>query len=373
VKVGFLIDDSLDFPDGVQVYVLNVGSWLSSQGHEVHYLTSTTKRDDIPNVHSLTKNIQIPFNKNVLRVPLPVKKSKIRKLFANEQFDVIHVQMPYSPFFAGRVITQLPSSTAVVGTFHVAPYSKLETYSSMLLRPLYWRSIKRFDQIASVSESAQAFAKQAFGINSIVIPNAVPIKQFKQEPVAKKPSKVIDIRFLGRLVQRKGCHYLLRAMWQLKSKYPETVIHLTIAGQGPEEHKLKRLAQKLKIEDRVTFYGAIDRKDIPRYLADADILTFPSTGGESFGIILVEAMAAGESLVLAGDNPGYRKVVDDARVLFNPRDTNEFVELIIKFACDENLRRSVVKQQQRRAEEFDVRVVGQKIEAWYKEILAVSP
>src|ERR1700712_493953 len=97
MKVGFVIDDTLDKPDGVQQYVLTVGRWLAQNGHQVHYLCGETKRGDIPNVHSLTKNAHVRFNGNQLSVPKPANAAKIRQLLDTQQFDVLHIQMPYSP------------------------------------------------------------------------------------------------------------------------------------------------------------------------------------------------------------------------------------------------------------------------------------
>lgn len=107
MKIGFVLDDSLDKTDGVQQYIITLGSWLAKQGHNVHYLVGETHRDDIPNIHSLSKNIAVRFNKNRMSMPLKADKSKIVKLLNDEQFDIIHVQMPYSPLMAGFVVSNV--------------------------------------------------------------------------------------------------------------------------------------------------------------------------------------------------------------------------------------------------------------------------
>ena len=104
LKIGFVLDDSLDVPDGVQQYVLTVGAWMKGQGHDVHYLVGQTDRNDIPNVHSMSKNIKVRFNKNRMTMPLPTSVKAIAAILQREQFDILHVQMPYSPFMAGRLI-----------------------------------------------------------------------------------------------------------------------------------------------------------------------------------------------------------------------------------------------------------------------------
>jgi len=101
LKIGLLLDDTLDTPDGVQQYVLCLGGWLTNQGHEVHYLVGASKREDIKHLHSIANNIRVRFNKNRLSIPLPTSRSAIRNLLDELQLDVLHVQMPYSPLFAG--------------------------------------------------------------------------------------------------------------------------------------------------------------------------------------------------------------------------------------------------------------------------------
>ena len=105
MKICFVLDDGLDRPDGVQQYILTLGSWFARKGHEVHYMVGETERKDIPNIHIMTRNIRVRFNKNRLAMPLFASKKDIAELLVKEQFDVLHVQMPYSPQFAARVTT----------------------------------------------------------------------------------------------------------------------------------------------------------------------------------------------------------------------------------------------------------------------------
>jgi Glycosyltransferase Family 4 len=123
MKIGFVLDDTLDSTDGVQQYVLTLGKWLKDQGHDVHYLVGATKRRDIPDVHSLSRNMSVRFNGNQMSMPLPAKKFEITALLSTEKFDVLHVQVPYSPLLAHRVIMAAPPQTAIIGTFHIAPNS----------------------------------------------------------------------------------------------------------------------------------------------------------------------------------------------------------------------------------------------------------
>jgi phosphatidylinositol alpha-mannosyltransferase len=157
LTIGFVLDDSLDSTDGVQQYVLTLGVWLTEQGHTVHYLVGETKRTDVPNIHSLSRNVRVKFNQNRLSIPRFAPKSALRQLFQEVDFDVLHVQMPYSPMLAARVIALAPAKTAVVGTFHILPAGGLQASASRLLGVIERKSLRRFSSIVSVSEPARQF------------------------------------------------------------------------------------------------------------------------------------------------------------------------------------------------------------------------
>src|ERR1700760_451276 len=108
MKIGLVLDDTLDTPDGVQQYVIQVGTWLTAQGHEVHYLVGATERTDIPHIHSLSRNLKVKFNGNRMSMPLPTSKRTLKRFLHEQQFDVLHVQVPYSPFMAGRLLLSAP-------------------------------------------------------------------------------------------------------------------------------------------------------------------------------------------------------------------------------------------------------------------------
>lgn len=368
MKIGFVVDDTLDKPDGVQQYVLTLGSWLQKQGHDVHYFVGESYRTDLNNVHSLSKNVRVRFNKNRLSIPLPASKNKIRTLLQKENYDVLHVQMPHSPLLAAKVVKLASPSTAIIGTFHIAPFSSIETTATRALGVLLKRNLRYFDQIISVSTAAQNFAKQTFKINSIVLPNVVDLASFK---VKIKKAEPKTITFLGRLVPRKGCQHLLHAISMLDQKYPDTKYFLRICGDGPDRGKLWNLRQKLAILDNFKFTGKVSEEDKKEYLADSHIAVFPSTGGESFGIVLIEAMAAGSTIVLGGNNSGYKTVLGDVpESIFDPQDYDTFADKLNKFLTDEKLTKEIHQKQQELVRQYDVAVVGPKLVNLYKEAIA---
>lgn len=365
MKIGFVLDDSLDRGDGVQQYILTLGVWLSQYGHDVHYLVGETKTKVIPNVHPLTDNISVRFNGNRMSIPLPADKSRIKAVLEKEKFDVLHIQMPYSPWMAGKVIRYAPADTALVGTFHIMPFGRLQSLGAKALARWTRRTTRKLERVWSVSEPAQEFAS-SLGIESQIMPNVIDLKRF-QKATAKPPKDEFTIAFLGRLVERKGCLELLKAAEVLfLNKVP---IKVVIGGTGPQETMLKDWVRRKKMTKVVRFVGFVDEKDKPNFLAAANIAVFPSLGGESFGIVLLEAMAAGSQVVLAGNNAGYQSVmgsIPDAMV--EPHNTMAFVAQLKRLYEDPALRQRLHQKQQALVAQYDISLIAKKLVSYYQDL-----
>lgn len=369
LKIGIVFDDTLDKPDGVQQYILTIGAWLRAQGHDVHYIVGQTTRQDIVHTHSMGRNVKVRFNQNRMSIPLPVSKAKIRALLAREKFDVLHVQVPYSPQLSARVIAAAPKTTAVVGTFHIAPHSKVVHAANRLLGMWLRGTIRRFDAMIAVSQVAKTFARQTFNIDCEVLPNTINLEPFLAGKPMSKYANAPTIVFLGRLVERKGCQYLLAAVAELRKTYTKP-LSVVICGGGPLEQELRAYVAAHNLQDTVSFEGYIDEADKPNYLASADIVAYPSTGGESFGIVILEAMAAARGMVMAGDNPGYASVLEaHPDALFDPHDTAAFAAWLRTYLEDAPARQAAHDWQQSFVRQFDVQVVGPKIINVYNEAL----
>lgn len=369
LKIALVFDDTLDKPDGVQQYILALGIWLTHAGHEVHYIVGETRRKDLRHVHSMARNLHVRFNQNRMSMPLPVSRRKVRELLNREQFDILHVQVPYSPYLAARVIAAAPPRTAVIGTFHIAPHSWVVSTANRLLGMWLHRNLRRFDRMLAVSRVAQVFAEKTFKVSSEIVPNTINLAPFFTAKPFEKYQDVPTIVFLGRLVERKGCRYLLKAAADLRKTFKKP-FRVVVCGDGPLEHELKLYVNAHGLADVVTFEGFIKRNDKPRYLASADIVTLPSTGGESFGIVILEAMAASKGVVLAGDNPGYAAVLaEHPEALFNPHDTVAFAELLYRRLQDAGARQRAHAWQSGFVKQYDVPVVGAQVLAIYNEAL----
>jgi phosphatidyl-myo-inositol alpha-mannosyltransferase len=373
LKIGLVLDGGgLDIPDGVQQYILAIGEWFRGQGHDVRYLVGETRRTDIAGVHSLSRNIRVRFNGNRTTIPLPTSRSKLRIFLAAEQFDVLHIQTPYNPFMGEQLIMLAGPRTAIIGTFHILPNSRLISLGNRLLGLWSQRSLRRFDAMLSVSSAAADFARATFRINSVVLPNVIEYRRFHAaQPFRKYTDGTLTILFLGRLVPRKGCLLLLQALAKLAAsgqKLPD--FRVVICGKGPLEGRLQQFVTKQQLDALVTFTGFVTEADKPRYYASADIAVFPSGGGESFGIVLLEAMANGRTAVLAGDNPGYRSVMTpQPDLLFDAHDPAGLADKLACYLTDEALRQRMAQWGETYTKQFDTAIIGRKLLDIYQKAL----
>lgn len=369
LKIGFVLDTSLDPPDGVQQYILRLGEWLAHEGHEVHYLVGETKRTDVPNVHSLSKNVSVTFNGNKMTIPLWAHGAKVKRLLAEQRFDILHVQSPYHPLMA-QYIVRKNKTAGVVSTFHILPYGKLAAFANRLLGMTLKPSLKRIDAFLSVSSAAAVFQKQTFGVDSQVLPNVFDYPRFANAQPLLPKDDVVTILFLGRLVERKGCQYLLQALATLElASLPK--IRVVVCGKGALMEQLQDFATEHGLADVVEFAGFVSEDDKPGYYASADISVFPSTSGESFGIVLLEAMASGRSSVLAGNNPGYATVMQPRPdLLIDPKDTTAFASKLQELITDNAKRSDAAVWGKTYVRDFDVSVVGPKLISEYEMAIA---
>ncbi|HUA13360.1 MAG TPA: glycosyltransferase family 4 protein [Candidatus Sulfotelmatobacter sp.] len=360
LKIGFVLDGGLERPDGVQQYILSLGEYFSSLGHEVRHIVAGEVPSNIKNAYSFGKAIGVNSNGNRLKIPLFSSGRKIRSFLSEEKFDVLHIQTPYSPMMGERFVFKAGKNVAVIGTYHIIPYNFILSVGNKLLGAWCHFSLKRFDKMLSVSSAAQKVCLSDFRVKSEVLPNVIDFNKFyATKPAAKNESKV-RILFLGRLVPRKGCMTLLEAINSMDNVKDR--IEVVICGQGPLEGKLKKFVADNDLGSIVTFKGFISEESKPAMLASADISVFPASGGESFGIVLLEAMASGKAVVLAGNNAGYASVMSPKpELLFDHSDPKSLAQKIDYYLNNESKRREDAKWCSDYARGFDVKVVGDKL------------
>jgi phosphatidylinositol alpha-mannosyltransferase len=371
LKIGIILDTSLDTNEGVPQYVACIGEWLRDQGNDVHYLVGQTEKRQLQNIHSLSRNITVQFNGNRTTIPLPTSKRKLRRFMSGQNFDILYVQTPHHPLMAQRLIKAAKPGTAVAGLFHILPYGWLSKYGTKLLGIWLKPSLRRFDKMMAVSKAAADFEKWSFGLDAEVMPNVFNYDQFsKAKPFEKYQDGTKTILFLGRLVQRKGCQTLLEAVAKLVKDKDLPGFRVVICGRGALEPKLMSFVNNNGLSDIVEFTGYVSEQDKPRYYASADISVFPSSAGESFGIVLLEAMASGQATVLAGDNPGYRSVMSEKpELLFAPKDAGLLATKIKGLLQDDQRRKDLAAWGSDFTRGFDVSVVGKRLLTVFDEIL----
>lgn len=374
MRIGLVFDDNVDRNDGVQQYVKVLGKYFVARGHYVAYLSGQTALTDTNGspVYSLSRNMGVTFNHNRLSMPIHASSHRIAETLKKEALDIIHVMVPYSPLMSGKVIRQFSSRGPVVGTFHIMPAGLLSSFGSRLLA-LGSPGLRHFAQMVAVSHPAAQFSRSHFGVDASVLPNVVSCADFKTAP--KRPVLAegkTHIVFLGRLVRRKGCMVLLQALDLIKAQGQLDDMHVTILGDGPDRAALEQFAASRKLLSHITFHGFVSEEDKPAMLASADIAVFPSLGGESFGIVLLEAIAAGAGVVIGGNNPGYNSVLSmcgTPEALFKP-DASHLAQLLVRFGQNKSDRQRLHDKQQAAIKQFDVAVVGDRLLAMYHDAIA---
>jgi phosphatidylinositol alpha-mannosyltransferase len=375
MKVAFVIDDSLDKPDGVQAYVRSLAAYLGKAGHEVHVLCSGAAGEPPPGVtavHSVTRNVGVNFNGNSLRTPVPASRSRIRALLEAQRFDVIHVMSPHSPFFAARVVDEARALQArtvrIVGSFVILPDGRTSDFGTRALGKALRRNVRRFDAFTGLSGPATEFATAAYGVECVTSPAPIDVEamraQAQAKPWAAPAGGGVVVAFLGRLVERKGVLELVEALAAIPYTLREN-LQVRIGGRGPLLEQVKAAVESHGLADVVTLEGFVSDEDKAGFLAAADIAVFPATGGESFGIVLIEAMAAGSGAVLAGNNPGYAWTMDDPQAVVDPTNAESFAAALTALISNPHERAALHARQQQRVAEFDLSTVGQQIETVY--------
>ncbi|MFT4532236.1 MAG: phosphatidylinositol alpha-mannosyltransferase [Candidatus Saccharimonadales bacterium] len=361
--IGYLLDDTLDKPDGVQQAMIAIGENMKSKGHEVHYIVAETSRTDLTNIHSVGKFISLKFNGNSIRTPLPASRTAIKRLLNQIDFDVLHVQMPYSPLLTAKVMKMAPKSTKRFGTFHILPYNSAANIGTKFVGMIMQRSIRSLDKCLAVSSPALKFMEKSFGVKGTVLGNPVDYNFYNS--VKPKKYDKLQFVFVGRFDERKGVLQLAEAFKQL-DKETRDKVQLTMCSKGPLLEKVKKISEDNNLG--IKFPGFISEEEKAQYLASADLAIFPSINGESFGIVLTEAMSAGAKLTIGGNNPGYSSVLEHwPEVLFDPTNVVEFSGLLKSYIDDPKQFMAIGKLQHEHVKRFDIEKITDTLIGMYSD------
>ena len=322
MRIGIVCPYSFDAHGGVQVHVMDLAGELFRRGHEVQVLAPASQDTELPDwVTSAGDSIAIPYNGSVARLNFgALVARRARRWLEAGDFDILHIHEPITPSVG--MLTLQAATGPVVGTFHAAMDRSLARATVPLIEKLSAR--------IAVSEEARRTLIQYHGGDAVVIPNGVNVAPFagasKNDPRFQGTENAPTISFLGRLDEpRKGLRVLADAIPTVLESVPRA--RFLIAGRGQAQEIRDELA---RFGDSVVFLGGVSDEDKAAMLASATCYVAPQTGGESFGIVLVEAMAAG-TRVIASDLKAFSDVLAEGRygALFSNEDGGDLARVII--------------------------------------------
>ncbi len=369
MKIGLVCPYDFFRQGGVQKLVEQLDSELTERGHDVRIITPRPRayRGEVPPrtiFIGQSAKWNTPIN-TTLEVGMSLDLTEMEEILEQEHFDLLHVHEPEVPILGAQIAARAHSP--IVATFHATHPENAAGKSIEFFRVPYARSIyKNLAAMTAVSESAARFVRDWSKQDVTIVPNYVDIDHFSRTPASIERNKNM-ILYVGRLEKRKGVKYLLKAFREL-AKQNENVT-LTIAGDGGEREKLEDWVNSHDVP-RVTFLGSVDEPTKLRLLHEAWLFCSPAIYGESFGIVLLEAMAARLPTV-AGDNPGYACVMKDRGLLslVNVKDTEEFMRRLELLMHDEAMRKLWLTWAEDEIKQYDLKEVVDLYEVVYKNAI----
>jgi phosphatidylinositol alpha-mannosyltransferase len=365
LRIGIVCPYSWDVPGGVQNHIRDLAEFLLNNGHHVEVLAPATESADLPEyVVSAGRAVSIPYNGAVARVLFGVgANSRVRSWINDGDFDLLHLHEPAIPSLS--LLACWAGEGAMVGTFHAAAkYQKAIVAIGPILEPV----IEKLSARIAVSESARLTLTAHLETDAIVIPNGIYADNYR-DGSSRSEWTGNTIGFLGRFEEdRKGLPVLLDALPIISRFIPD--IRVLIAGPGDSEVVLEKVDPQLR--NRVEFLGKISERDKTDFLASVSLYIAPNTGGESFGIILAEAMAGGAAVV-ASDIPAFADVLGNGEfgALFESENSESLAKVIIDLVRDDSKRKELAAAGAVHAQRFDWSQVGEEIFEVY-ELAMVS-
>jgi phosphatidylinositol alpha-mannosyltransferase len=356
VRIGLVCPYSLTIPGGVQGQVMGLARALRARGHEARVLGPCDGPPPDPCVTPLGRSVPTSANGSVAPLaPDPSAQLRTIRALRDEDFHVVHLHEPLAP---GPTMTALLFGSApLVGTFHAAGDSAAYRYLTVAVR----RMAKRLDLRCAVSPDAVDLAQRYLGGTYELLYNAIEVDRFAQGPA--HPVEGPTVFFLGRHEPRKGLEVLLAALADLP---PD--VHVWVGGDGPQTAELR---ERYGQDRRVEWLGRISDAERNERLRGCTVYCSPSVRGESFGMVLLEAMAAGAALV-ASDLDGHRNVATDGvdALLAPVGDPHSLAKALRRVLEEPGLRDHLVAGGRRRAEELSMAHLAERYEGLYGEVAA---
>lgn len=371
MRIGLVCPYNMFKGGGVQECVLALKQELKSRGHVVQIITPRPRQVPADYDHDIilvgaATDVKSPFH-TTAQVSATLDSAALDAMLASHKFDVIHFHEPWVPLISWQLLNR--SRAAHVATFHAKlPETVMSRTIERVITPYTKAVLKSLHQLTAVSSAASEYVTSLTKTKPEIIPNGIDLDKYQVRPTSSKQSQ--SIVYVGRLEKRKGVRYLIQAFDILSRSNPD--VQLRIIGDGTDRAKLEEFVDSNKIP-RVIFHGYVEEEDKIQAIADADIFCSPALYGESFGIVLLEAMALG-TVVLAGNNPGYSAVLQDQAdvSIINPKDTKAFAQRLELLLDDTELRDAWQKWALEYVRQFNYVRITDMYEAVYKKALKES-
>jgi len=376
MRIALVSPYDFPYPGGVTKHITNLAKHFQQGGYQVRIIAPSSRHaDGMPANLIRISSFVVPvrYNGSVARISFSPRLSRrVRALLRRETFDVVHLHEPTTPTLPWVVLRQtqkLSAHTALIGTFHA--YRETPSLAYHYARPIFQRVLSGLDGRVAVSPVAHDYINAYFPGSYRVIPNGVDVDLFGNsslEPLDRF-AEGLNILFVGRLEPRKGLSYLIEAFARVKTVLPQT--RLLVVGPHTREERApyERQVHRLRLPD-VHFVGYVPDEELARYYRSSHVFCAPSTGFESFGMVLLEAMAAGTPII-ASDIEGYRTVMRHGGEgwLVPPKDPEALAQALIRLLQRPDWRRRMGACGRATARGYSWDQVAERVLSYYREVL----
>jgi phosphatidylinositol alpha-mannosyltransferase len=366
IRIGMVCPYGWDTPGGVQSHIRDLTQHLIDEGHYVSVLAPVSD-DSVQHEDYLVnagKPVSIPVNGSVARVIFgPIASSRAKQWIASGDFDLLHLHEPAIPSLS--LLACSAAEGPLVGTFHVSTPKKKAIYA---IGPILEPIVEKLTARIAVSELARSTLKDHFETDAVVIPNGIDGQKYANAKISEEFTGKYTVGFIGRFEEpRKGLQVMIDSL-PIVARFIPNVEYL-IAGPGDSKDFLKEIDPQLR--NRIKFLGRLSDQDKESFLKSIKIYVAPNTGGESFGIILAEALSAGTAVV-ASDIPAFTAVLEngEAGALFVNEDPKDLAKILISLLKDDEKRNLLASNGKLSAQKYDWQVVAEQIESIYEMAIA---
>jgi phosphatidylinositol alpha-mannosyltransferase len=371
MKIALVSPYDFAYPGGVVNHISQLERYLTRMGHQVIIIAPASRAvvDWGDRFIPIGRPRAVPASGSIARITLSLRlASRIKEVLEREKFDIIHLHEPFQIMLCSAVLRF--SKSVNIGTFHASDANPGYNFGWPIGRMIVNRRVGKLKGKIAVSRPAQEYAEKYIPGPYEIIPNGIDLEQFQPNvpPIPEYCDGKLNILFVGRLERRKGVNYLIKAYASIKADYPDSRLIVVGPGIRPRRKHEKSVA-KSRLKD-VVFTGPVSCNDLVRYYRTADICCAPATGMESFGIILLEAMAMGKPII-ASNISGYASVMTDGKegFLVPPRDVGQLAQALSRLMADETLRREMGARGRLTAADYSWEHVAHRIADYYQKIM----